>query len=290
MADCAYMLNPDGSKKIVYAKDLKQVDQNKQYYCCCEKDGRCCGAPLTLAISNQNNIYNYFTLTNHAQPHMIGCDYDKSAIGKTVRSLDYSGTGTNLSQLLRKFNRLPRSRMDDDDVFPVDNDGRTANIIKSNEVSDVIPTKRQPSNFAELVTLLLIKNPDSAYGNSLVKDLLVAPKTFPYFLKNINFETKPLIIIGRKTKASLDFPRNDEEKYFILAAPDSYQSNLGRPILFIIRTNQNGYNKLMSANRDDFIAVIGDWHPVPVVPAAYICDHIQPSCIYILSDDLRKHL
>ena len=268
MADIALRINRDGSRTIVFAKDLTEKDRNSTFICAgyC-KYGKYKGEPCETNVRPFicANRDNYFAATN--EKHNRGCEYNESTKTVKVGCLCEGCEGktdADIFENLRGHNRNgegpaepPRGgggvrgggRNEDDD-----ND-------EDNTIIERVP--RDPRNSNELYDIFTELTPDEPFADKPVSEWIIDWRTFDRYYSDGITDGQICMAVLRKTHLPKELEKYKSD-YYILAAIKKNQF-----IYFLIPKCQQVGELLSKDSNIISFAVIAKWHAVPNFPHAY---------------------
>lgn len=276
MADRAFQLFPDGTKKIVYAEAFETHSQDESFLCCGLK-GKCL-AESTLHICGDTRD-NYFS----AKKHKRGCRFDESKGYGSRSHLDYEGYDFDMDVFAANFGdkdskaAVNAKKGTDKKVAeePTDEPGDGAKQFER--------TLRKPKSLKELYCVLVNNDPDTYYGKQLVRDCLCDSRTIN---DHLELGLNGYVLVECTKAQRPEWLPSGRTYLYLQTIQDDY--NQRAAIILYCATknlrNEIWEKKISSAPSGTHFVVFGYWRPIPGHPNAYEADVFQLKCIESLED------
>lgn len=285
MASKAFMLFPDGSRKLVNAVEVSPEDRDNKFLCAgITTTGEVCEA-LVKPADTANPEDTYFYVCDRKIRHKPGCSYCRERTASIIGKLDRSGEKITFGDLYDRINRdkrplKPKGKGTESDGF-TNPEGENEPIQEDLDPIEkkVQQKKRNPRDCHETIELLRSLKITDRYAGRLVFDLILDDRTVEAYKRLGKIPVgRPFVVTLRKA-----IP----QAYNINLEPDEWllKDYWGKPykeFLFILKLTPEAKEVIWNICNISPAVQIRIWavfYPHPTLPGAYVSEVIKPHMI-----------
>jgi hypothetical protein len=271
MSKKAYLVQRDGSKKLVNAGDFKSNYGNE--FRCCGKDSNnnecLCHVRLIKGIKEES----YFKVID-SDKHIPFCNNCEEGKGKIIAHLSRT-TNLDLNTMLVNFN-TPRGN-DNVIIDPGELNPGGENIDGGDNIDDIDlnihNTRKDPRNVRELYAILLTLNVDNTYAGQLVGDFCYNSRNLEQINEHGIALNRPVVTVARHTmyKDSPDLSALVKQGFTV--AKFYCNGDLENPIYFAFHASTDAKNYIYKKAKGKSYAIFAIWVQSPQNPNIYICEN-----------------
>ena len=286
MASKAFVIYPDGTRKLVNAVEYALGDRNNKCICAgITKAGELCEAPVKLADTIDPEDA-YFYVVDRVKGHKTGCGYCRARVVSTVEKMDRSGETITFDGLYDQLNRdkLPRKPKSKGPVGGGDTDNEEESEPNHEDPDDhekkVVTKRRNPRDLRETYELLTSLKTSDKYANGFVFDFIFDERTAE------TYRYLQRIPVGRSFIVTLR--KTVPQAYGIQLEPDEwllkdYWGKNCKEFLFVLKLTPEAKKiilNLCNISPAVQICVWAKFHPHPTLPGVYVSNLVKPGMIF----------